>query len=61
MTIPAYEVDEGEEEWIEGIEVNVVFMSEVPFQDLEGKAIVFFSIYNQPLKHGGGYDLVEIQ
>ena len=60
MTIPEYEVDEREEEWIKWIEVNKIFMGEISLQNLEGKAIVLFSIYSQPVKDGGGYDLIEI-
>ncbi len=61
MTIPTYEIDKGKEKRVEGIEVNGVFIDKVSIEDLQGKAIVFFIIYGQPLKDGSRYDLVKIQ
>ena len=60
MSITKYEVDKGKEKWIKGIEVERIFWVEVSLQDLEGKAVVFFRIYSQPVKDGGGYDLIEV-
>ena len=59
--MPKYEIDEGEEKWIKGVEVDRIFVAEVSPNDLEGKILVFFSIYGQPMENRGGYDLIEIQ
>jgi len=56
-----HEINDGEKEWIEWVEIDEIPMGDVSFQDLESKGFVFLRIHSQTMKDRGGYNLIQIK